>query len=209
MPAGSAALQHRAALRSTLGLAQDFQFMTQVHGREVLTVESQGEQPTADGLVSTTLPLAVMVADCLPVLMLAEGDDSILTAAVHAGRQGVAKGILPHAVERLRQRGAERVEVWIGPSICGACYEVPEEMRAELATTIPEAFSETSWGTPALNLRAAATAQLRGIGVTVHQVEACTLEEPTLYSHRASQQQGRPEGRFAGLIFPMQKVGAA
>lgn len=201
VPASSAAQKHREELREELQLEAEFQFMSQVHGREIVELRQAGEQPTADGLISDTLPLAVLVADCLPVILLAESADRTRAAAVHAGRQGVLNGILPTAVDRLKALGAERVEAWIGPAICAACYEVPEQMRAESVALLPELFASTSWGTPSLDLRAGATAQLEKAGVRINQIERCTLEEPELFSHRASQQTGREQGRFAGLVY--------
>ncbi|AJT40720.1 polyphenol oxidase family protein [Psychromicrobium lacuslunae] len=201
VPADSAARQHRESLREELRLETGFQFMSQVHGRELVEVERAGQQPTADGLISASLPLAVLVADCLPVILLAERATETISAAVHAGRQGVLNGIVPAAIERLTVLGAEQVEAWIGPAICAGCYEVPEQMRAESTTQFPELYASTSWGTPSLDLRAGATAQLERAGVLVNQVEVCTREEPGLFSHRASQQTGRQQGRFAGLVY--------
>ena len=70
----------------------------------------------------------------------------------------------------MRELGADEITAWIGPHVCGRCYEVPESMRAEVAAVVPESFAETSWGTPALDIGAGVRAQLARAGVTVVEV---------------------------------------
>jgi copper oxidase (laccase) domain-containing protein len=87
---------------------------------------------------------------------------------------------------------------WIGPHVCGACYEVPEQLRAEVAGVVPASFAETSWGTPALDIGAGVLAQLGAEGVEVHDASRCTVEDDDLYSYR---RQGTRSGRLAGLVW--------
>jgi YfiH family protein len=174
--------------------------MQQVHGDAVVCVDAQdatGARVTCDGLVTDTpdLVLMVRVADCVPVL-LADLDRS-LAGAVHAGRPGLAAGIVPKAVAGLRTHGADRLTAWIGPHVCGVCYEVPAEMRAEVADVVPAAASTTSWGTPALDIGAGVRAQLEEAGVSVQDVSRCTRESAGLFSHRRD---GQRAGRQAGLV---------
>jgi copper oxidase (laccase) domain-containing protein len=99
----------------------------------------------------------------------------------------------------MRALGAEQVVAWVGPHVCGACYEVPEAMRAEVAALVPEARSTTSWGTPALDLGAGVRAQLDAAGVaTVHDVRVCTREDPDWPSYRRD---GEAATRFAGVVW--------
>ena len=80
--------------------------------------------------------------------------------------------------------------------MCGACYEVPEEMRDEVAAVVPAAWATTRWGTPALDLGAGVRAQLDRAGVaTVHDVGGCTREDDALPSYRRD---GAAASRFAG-----------
>jgi YfiH family protein len=169
--------------------------MEQVHGSTV--VEAGGPRQQCDALVSNRpdLVLMVRVADCVPVL-LADPAGGVIGAA-HAGRQGLADGVVTACVEQMREVGAREVSAWIGPRICGRCYEVPAEMRAEVAAVEPVAASTTSWGTPALDIGAGVAAQLERLGVEVHDVSRCTLESPDLYSHRRD---GARAGRLAGVI---------
>jgi hypothetical protein len=120
-----------------------------------------------------------------------------LLGVVHAGRPGVASGVVPAAVARLRTLGAGRVSAWIGPSICGSCYEVPEGMRDDVAALVPAAWCTTSRGTPGLDLPAGVRSQLEADGVTVEYSGGCTLEDEALFSYRRNNR----TGRFAGLVW--------
>jgi YfiH family protein len=173
--------------------------MHQVHGNAVAVVEERrtAERPEADALVSTRpdTVLVVRVADCVPVL-LADPEAGVV-AAVHAGRPGLVAGVAPAAVRRMRDLGAGTVLAWLGPRVCGACYEVPETMQADVVALVPEARATTSWGTPSLDIGAGVRAQLEAAGVTVRDVGTCTRESADLYSHRRD---GVGAGRFAGLV---------
>jgi hypothetical protein len=174
--------------------------MRQVHGAAVDVVDDRrgsGGLPDADGMVATdpSAVLVVRVADCLPVL-LADVDAGVVGVA-HAGRQGMVLGVVPQTVGSMRRLGAARVTAWLGPRICGACYEVPSAMQEEVAAVVPESRATTSWGTPALDISAGVRAQLDRLGVEVVDVGACTRESQDLYSHRRD---GVGAGRFAGLV---------
>ncbi|MFZ3415207.1 polyphenol oxidase family protein [Arthrobacter sp. 3Tela_A] len=198
----AAVRSRRSALEVHMGIAPaSLRFMEQVHSAEVAVAgpaPAAEEVPVADALLSPdgSAPLAVMVADCLPVLFAGPGPHGVVTAAAHAGRRGLIDGILSNTVAAMRSAGAARIQAWIGPGVCGRCYEVPAEMRAE-ASHLPGAASQTSWGTPALDLPAAALSQLQGLNVSVEAIPGCTMEEPELFSHRRD----APTGRFAGLIW--------
>ena len=175
--------------------------MDQVHGAEVHVVDEDnldGPTPHCDGLV-TTLPGVVLVcrvADCVPVL-LADSQAGVV-AAVHAGRPGLAAGVVPRALDVMRRQGAEDIEAWLGPHVCGSCYEVPASMRAEVAAKVPESFAETSWGTPSVDIGAGLLAQLGREGVPAVDVGRCTIEDDDLYSYR---RQGEASGRMGGLVW--------
>lgn len=179
--------------------------MRQVHGADVVIAEvapvvargGSPRPPECDGIVTdrADVVLAVRVADCVPVLLADPGAGVI--GAAHAGRAGVQKGIAPATVARMRELGARQLTAWVGPHVCGACYEVPEDMRAEVSAVEPSAAATTSWGTPALDLGAAVHAQLEREGVAVVDATRCTRESPDLYSHRRD---GASAGRLAGLV---------
>ena len=163
-----------------------FARLHQVHGAEVVTVVDDppvgpsDDVPVADALVTARrgIGLMVRVADCVPVVL----------ADPAAGVVG----------DRMRELGADDIHAWIGPHVCGRCYEVPESMRREVAAAVPAARSETAWGTPALDLGAGVEAQLQAAGVPVVRIDRCTLEDDQLHSFRRD---GADAGRFAGLVW--------
>lgn len=171
--------------------------MSQVHGAEVAAAQV-GARPSADALVTDQrgVVLIVRVADCVPVLLSA--DDGSCVAAVHAGRQGLLRGVVPAAVQRMRELGAGTISAWVGPRVCGRCYEVPEQMQAEVVAEVPAARAVSATGTPALDIGAGVLAQLAVAGVRAHDVGVCTRESGELYSHRRD---GADAGRSAGLIW--------
>jgi YfiH family protein len=130
-------------------------------------------------------------------ILLADPEARVV-AAVHAGRPGMVAGVVPAAVAAMRSAGARDLHAWVGPHVCGACYEVPEQMRAEASAVVPAAYAETSWGTPALDIGAGVRAQLADSGVTTVDASRCTIEDEDLFSYR---RQGVASGRFAGLVW--------
>ncbi len=179
------------------GSTGDLHDMEQVHGRDVAIVGEAADRPVCDGLVTRTPGHALMVrvADCVPVL-LADPAAGVI-GAVHAGRQGLVLGIVPATVARLRDLGAVHLVAWVGPHICGGCYEVPASLRAEVAAVVPEAAAQTTWGTPSVDVGAGVRAQLRADGVEAVDADRCTRESDELYSYRRD---GSGAGRFAGLV---------
>ncbi|MFF8502549.1 peptidoglycan editing factor PgeF [Streptomyces anulatus] len=202
-PAAVGANRGRAARRLGLDPARVV-WMNQVHGRDVAVVdgpwEADAEIPAVDAVVTARrgLPLAVLTADCTPVL-LADPVAGVVGAA-HAGRPGLVAGVVPAAVEAMVALGAQpsRITAHTGPAVCGRCYEVPEAMRAEVAEAVPGAWSETSWGTPAVDVTGGVHAQLAALGVTDrHSSSYCTLESGDHFSYRRD----RTTGRLAGYVW--------
>ncbi|GAA1364850.1 peptidoglycan editing factor PgeF [Streptomyces beijiangensis] len=200
----SAVLANRELAAESLGLdPARVVWMNQVHGRDVSVVEAPwgpAEPPAVDAVVTARrgLALAVLTADCTPVLLA----DPVagVAAAAHAGRPGLVAGIVPAAVDAMVSLGADpaRIVARSGPAVCGRCYEVPAEMRAEVAGSVPEAWSETSWGTPAVDVVAGVHAQLEALGVRDRQrSDVCTLESRDHFSYRRD----RTTGRLAGYVW--------
>ncbi len=198
-PAGGSPFELPAGVGAPVVVA-----MHQVHGGEVHTADRSwiasrpAELPVADGLVTDVsgVVLLVRVADCVPVV-LADPDRGVVGCA-HAGRPGLVARVVPHTVARMRDLGAERIVAWVGPHVCGRCYEVPDEMRAEVSNQVPESYAETSWGTAALDIGAGVRAQLVAEGVEVVDASRCTMEHDDLYSYR---RQGTASGRLGGLVW--------
>lgn len=171
--------------------------LSQVHGAHVVRADPDAARSEGDGIVTDRpdVVLLVRAADCVPVL-LADPAAGVLGAA-HAGRPGVAAGVVPATLEAMRDLGAREVTAWIGPHVCGACYEVPADLQDQVAALVPATRATTSWGTPSLDLGAGVRAQLEDAGATVVDVSSCTRESPDLFSYRRD---GAGSGRLAGLI---------
>ena len=191
--------RHRQSLAASLGVRRDrLVFMRQVHGARVLEVNEPwgGQAPDGDGVLTRVrgVALAVLVADCVPVLLhdAAAG----IVGAVHAGRVGLVGGVVPAAVRRMQELGAEAVSAVVGPSICGRCYELPEEVVAAVAATSPVSATRSWSGTPAADVAAGVVDQLAAQDVSVQWLAGCTREDEQLYSYRREHR----TGRFAGVI---------
>ncbi|MGH3872825.1 MAG: peptidoglycan editing factor PgeF [Pseudonocardiaceae bacterium] len=201
---------NRQRLAAGVGLAlQRLVWMDQVHGRAVATVDGPltAPVPATDALVTSEpgLGLAVLVADCVPVL-LADPVAEVV-GAVHAGRAGAGLGVVPAALAAMQRLGArmDQVEVLLGPAACGQCYEVPAAMQADVEARLPGSACRTRRGTAGLDLRAGLWRQLTAAGVARVGVDPrCTVEDSALYSYRRDGVTGRLaaltwfEGRGSG-----------
>jgi YfiH family protein len=195
----SAVESNRTLVASALGVQRDhLLFMSQCHGTGIAVVDGpwRAEPPAADCLVttSTDVALAVLVADCTPVLLV----DRLagVAAAVHAGRPGMVEGIVGRAIDAMTDLGARSISAAVGPSVCGRCYEVPEPLRAQAALVSPVAATVSWQGTPAIDVAAAVVDQLRARSVAVQWIRGCTRESEALFSYRRRHR----TGRFAGVV---------
>lgn len=179
--------------------------LSQVHGNQVAVVGVEGPahdvrghlHAVGDGLVTTQPGVSLMVraADCVPVLFADESGDVV--GAAHCGRPGLVAGIVPATVAAMRGLGAGPITAWLGPHVCGGCYEVPEQMRDEVAAAEPASRATTSWGTPAVDVGAGVRAQLVRDDVEVVDLSRCTRESADLFSYRRD---GPRSGRQAGIV---------
>ena len=208
----AAVVRNRSLVAAACGLVPArVTWMRQVRGADVGQVREPAG-PAAGGAMAASpaqcrdasftavpgLALGVLCADC-PAVLLADPMAGLIGAA-HSGRTGTALGVVPALVRAMTGAGADpaRMDAVIGPAICGACYEVPKQMRDAVATVVPGSGCVTRAGTPGLDLRAGLAAQLAAAGVRRVQTDArCTAEDPGLYSYRRD---GRT-GRFAGLVW--------
>lgn len=183
-------------------------WMNQVHSNHVEVVTSLpgpdvgvgGAFDNTDALVTATrrLALAVITADCVPVL-LGDARNGVIGAA-HAGRVGAANGIVRRTVEAMVALGADVADIsaLLGPAVSGANYEVPYEMADEVEATLPGSLTTTSRGRVGLDLRAGIAWQLAGLGVKAIDIDPrCTVDDRNLFSHR----RGAPTGRLASVVW--------
>jgi hypothetical protein len=197
----SAVAANRARLRAALGLPGEPAWLTQVHGRRVLDLDTEGPGEVADGAVtgSAGVVCAVLTADCLPVLLASP--DGRRVGVAHAGWRGLASGVLPAAVAAIGgdPRG---VFAWLGPAISSSAYEVGDEVRAAFTATDHRAgacFRRNARGRWQADLYALARLSLSSAGVVrVGGGDFCTFGEPErFFSHRRE----APCGRMATLIW--------
>ena len=193
---------NRAAIVDALGLPAAPIWLRQVHGHDVVDADASPShsEPEADAAIAraTGRVLAVLTADCLPVLLCA-GDGSAIGVA-HAGWRGLAAGVIEASVARLGVP-AESVLAWLGPAIGPASYEVGTEVRAAFLAEderAAAAFEETRPGHWLCDLYLLARQRLATAGVRrVHGGGFDTYADPRFYSYRRD----RETGRFASLIW--------
>lgn len=165
----------------------------QVHGTDVLDAASVTSISEADAIVSdeTDVALAVLVADCLPLLLVDASSPRF--AVVHAGWRGLARGVIGRALEHFSD--PRNVHAFIGPSISLEGYQVGPEVAAHFAH-LPTALVADGGDRSRLDLRHVATSQLLEAGVAEEHVtrsREVTDGGEVFFSDRAR----RPCGRFA------------
>lgn len=184
-------LANRGRLEFDLGFP--IQFMDQVHGNVVASIGSETvSAPTADALLtqSTGIGLAVMVADCIPLLL----SNSKSVAAVHVGRRGLMNEVALSTIQAMRLIDPSEISAVVGPSICGQCYEVSRDVYDDVSVEFPLSASKTRDGGLALDLSRALIDQLQGHGVMVVDEGRCTVEDENLFSYRRDGVTGRQVG---------------
>ncbi|HEX5756495.1 MAG TPA: peptidoglycan editing factor PgeF [Arenimonas sp.] len=194
---------NRAVLREALRLPGEPQWLRQVHGIGVHRADDARPSDVvreADAVVGDGgQVLAILTADCLPVLLCS--DDGSAIAAAHAGWRGLAAGVL-EATVRAMPVSPSRVLAWLGPAAGPQAYEVGDEVRSAFVDRDPRAasaFHATRPGHWLCDLYALARQRLAMAGVNrIHGGGLCTISAPQrFYSHRRD---GR-SGRMASLIW--------
>lgn len=183
------------ALVAALGGEGRLGTVSQVHGARVVDVALADGRTEADAVLSTRVGavIAVRVADCVPILLAAPG----AVAAVHAGWRGTAADIVRASLSALCTATGARpsqVRAAVGPCICGACYEVGDEVIEAVGRVTPG----RGWlAGRHVDLAAANAAILEGEGARVDVLGLCTRCGPGFWSHRRD---GAAGGRQAAAI---------
>ena len=196
--------RNRAALCTRYALPSEPRWLRQVHGVRVVRFDDAAtgdDEPEADAAV-TTKPgavLAILTADCLPVLFCS--DDGGTIAAAHAGWRGLAAGVLENTVVAMRTP-PEKIIAWLGPAAGPRAYEVGDEVRAafvDIDLRAASAFMPTRPGHWLCDLYALARLRLANVGVTrVSGGGLCTISDPhRFFSHRRD----GITGRMATLVW--------
>ena len=203
---------NRAALNWIAELPSRPHWLRQVHGVTVQRCDVQRRpdatdaiEPVADASVSATaeVVLAILTADCLPVVFAA--DDGREVGAAHAGWRGLANGVLEATVAAMRTP-ADRIIAWLGPAAGPQAYEIGEEVyrafveghgvdgnSADGDARAMSAFTPTRPGHWRVDLYALARQRLSDAGVSrVFGGGLCTLSDPQrFFSHRRDARTGR------------------
>jgi YfiH family protein len=207
--------KNRDALRAVL--PNEPVWLNQVHGTQVIDADASKESkgacsdvPSADASVTTTpgRVLAIMTADCLPVL-LASRDGKVVGAA-HAGWRGLAAGVIEQTVALMRTKHSNQAQseilAYLGPAIGPHAFEVGSEVRDIFMAQNPasaacfEQLQEKGkyladiYGLACLRLNALGIEHIEGGG-------ECTLQNPDYFSYRRDQQTGRM-GSFIWIEAP-------
>ncbi|MFM1749898.1 MAG: hypothetical protein RL658_39 [Actinomycetota bacterium] len=181
-------LENRAQLESQIGMP--IVFMNQVHGDTVVLVEEKTNTPTCDSLITTErkLAVAVMVADCIPLLLKSD----VAVAAVHVGRKGLMNGVARKTIDAMRDLGAEVIHSYIGPNICGSCYEVGADIFNEVVSKYPSSDSSNRTGKATLDLVSGLKTDLKD--TVLLDLSSCVLEDKNSFSYRRDGITGRQAG---------------
>ena len=197
----SAVRANRSLLRASLQLPSEPLWLQQVHGTGVLDADAAAAAGPADAAI-TRQPdrvLAILVADCMPVL-LASADGAVLGAA-HAGWRGLAAGVLEATVAAMNVE-PRSIHAWLGPAICARHFEVGDEVRAAFIAHDAHAggaFAANARGRWQCDLALLARQRLAAQGIMqVSATDRCTFADVTnCYSYRRD---GRT-GRMAALLW--------
>jgi YfiH family protein len=188
-------IENRRRLADRLGLGEPgaWWWLRQVHGDGVVVAAGSPSQtrPEADALVTTEagLPLAVLTADCAPIVLASD----TAAGAVHAGWPGLLAGVIESAVARLRALGSGPIRAALGPCIHPAHYEFGrDDLERVVARLGPSVEGRTADGRPALDVPAGVRAALTRAGVEhLDDVDVCTAESNDYFSHRRDGETGR------------------
>jgi YfiH family protein len=201
---------NRSLLRQALALPGEPFWLEQVHGTRVAVAGPGLHRPRGAAAVAgpgeREQVLAILTADCLPVLFT--DTDGAHIGAAHAGWRGLAGGVLEDTVAALAERGAApaRLMAWLGPAIGPGSYEVDEAVWRAFRDADPAAESSFTPGRPGhwfLDLYAEARRRLALAGVPrVFGGGLCTFRDRArFFSHRRDGRDHGSCGRQVTLIW--------
>lgn len=206
---------NRIELMDRLELPSTPHWLRQVHGTEVRrfsAIDSAAlakggtEEPVADASITSDpgVVLAILTADCLPVVFAAQDGSEI--GAAHAGWRGLANGVLENTVAAMHAP-ATKIVAWLGPAAGPQAYEVGEEVFTAFVkqdAQVAAAFVASRPGHWRVDLYALARQRLAAIGIRdVHGGGLCTISDPQrFFSHRRSTSDGSGRtGRMATVAW--------
>jgi len=187
--------ENRDRLVAGAGLPAEPLWLNQVHGTQVVLVPLAVSRPLAYAFISrkTASVCTVMIADCLPILLLS-GDGAEI-AAIHAGWRGLAGGVVEATLEAMQAAPGDML-AWMGPAISKAHFEVGEEVRrafTEHDQAAARCFCRNARNRWQADLFALARQRLQGAGIRrISGGDYCTYAESArFFSYRRDGQCGR------------------
>ncbi|AOY66752.1 peptidoglycan editing factor PgeF [Xanthomonas euvesicatoria pv. euvesicatoria] len=205
--------RNRTLLAAALQLPSTPHWLRQVHGVDVVRVDAPpaapdstdhaadqppgAQEPVADAAVTSApgVVLAILTADCLPVVFAAVDGSEV--AAAHAGWRGLADGVLERSVAAMRTPPQQLV-AWLGPAAGPQVYEIGEDVFGAFVAhdaQAQQAFVATRPGHWRVDLYALARQRLQRAGVPAAAVYGgglCTISDPQrFFSHRRDRRSGR------------------
>jgi YfiH family protein len=158
------------------------------------------EDAVCDGIYTnvTNTPLAVMTADCLPIVIACTETGQV--AVIHAGWRGLLKGILSTAVATFSNKHS--LNVWIGPSISKAHFQISHDTVGQFADYNDAVSSENETGKYLVDLAEIAQKKLLDLGVlAIQKSSVCTYSSEHCFSHRRATHEGLSQtGRMATVV---------
>lgn len=184
---------NRTQLIHNLQLPKQPEWLNQTHSTDCIIVENE-QNRNADAAI-TRIPmrvLAIMTADCVPIVLSNKAGTEI--AAIHAGWRGLLNGIIQNCLAKIRSESQDLM-AWIGPAMCGNCYETGDEVYKQFQDYYPQAneafVARGSKWLADLPEIAACILQMQGVK-NIFKSNKCTYEdENEFYSYRRAQQTGR------------------
>jgi YfiH family protein len=209
----AAVQKNRDALKAVL--PNEPVWLNQVHGTQVIDADNRNaclDVPSADASVTSTpgQVLAIMTADCLPVLLASK--DGKVVGAAHAGWRGLAAGVIEQTVAlmraKLRNQAQTECEIlaYLGPAIGPHAFEVGSEVRDIFMTQNPASaacFEQLQEKDKYLaDIYGLACLRLNALGIdSIEGGDECTVQNPDYFSYRRDQQTGRM-GSFIWIETP-------
>ncbi|WP_448549099.1 peptidoglycan editing factor PgeF [Thalassotalea fusca] len=192
-------MANRQVLQQFLPKGAQIQWLEQVHGDDVTIVEQVSNQAiVADAAVTTTrnIALAVMTADCLPIILADKNGHEV--AVIHGGWKPLVKGIIQSTIENMKSSPSD-IHAWLGPCIGANSFEVGAEVRENFIAigaylssafvSVESAQSEKYLGD--LPKIAITILNQSGISNIVHSNSCTVAMNERYYSYRKEQVTGR------------------
>lgn len=187
---------NRECLQKLFPSKTSIQWLQQVHGNTAIEISRVTKNMIiADAMVTRekNIALAIMTADCLPILLISNQGDEI--AAIHGGWRPLAANIITNTLNKMHT-AADEIYAWLGPCIGKDVFEVGSEVQkifVEQESTFSQAFIKQNNGKYFANLHKIATLQLNHLGVKhISTLSECTYSQPEkYYSYRKNSTTGR------------------